>query len=173
MPEPARHDLMDDTDCMTMIEDLRALMRVVGMVDPGRLDTPHLIMRACIREVEFMREKLGRQHELIKGDYRFGIMSDQDDCLIAMEDGKPLPTYSLRALPAWRAVMLARAGVRHSVLERGTLAQIVAEAEDVAGGSRLPPRRGGGEKLGEWWKRHGIDSVPRYGREHWHPRSYE
>lgn len=68
----------------------------------------------------------------------------QDDCLIAISDGDPLPTAALLALPPWRAVLLARVADRAGVrLEQGTLPQLVAEASAVGGEGRL----------GEWWQR--------------------
>lgn len=68
----------------------------------------------------------------------------QDDCLIAIEDGRPVPAGKLGALPPWRAVLIARVAARAGVpLERGTVEQLRAEAADV----------GGEGSLGQWWER--------------------
>ncbi|MGH9095292.1 MAG: hypothetical protein ACRDXE_09040 [Acidimicrobiales bacterium] len=77
-------------------------------------------------------------------DARPDFTGQQDDCLLAITDGNPLPTKDLRTLPPWRAVMLARVAAKAGVgLERGTLDQLVAEASAV----------GGRGVLGDWWKR--------------------
>jgi hypothetical protein len=72
------------------------------------------------------------------------IRDNQDDCLIAIQRRNPLPVKALKALPPWRAVMMATVANRACItLERGTLAQIHAEAVAV----------GGDGKLGDWWER--------------------
>lgn len=72
------------------------------------------------------------------------LWAAQDDLLIAIEDGSPLPTTRLKALPPWRAVMLARVAARAGVgLEEGTLDQLAAEAREVKGDGTL----------GDWWNR--------------------
>lgn len=72
------------------------------------------------------------------------IRDNQDDCLLAIEDGKPLPVRALQALPPWRAVMLAGLAARLGIpLERGNLRQLHAEARAI-GGDRV---------LGDWWLR--------------------
>lgn len=72
------------------------------------------------------------------------IMIAQDDCLIAMENRKPVPVAKLQALPPWRAVALARIADQAGLaLERGTVEQIAAEAREV----------GGDGTLGDWWLR--------------------
>jgi hypothetical protein len=68
----------------------------------------------------------------------------QDDCLIAIEDGRPVPADRLLRLPPWRAVLIARVAERAGVpLERGGVRQLIAEARQV----------GGAGKLGNWWER--------------------
>lgn len=70
------------------------------------------------------------------------IQRNQDTCMIAIENSKPLPTAALQALPPWRAVMLAR--IAHAAglgLEQGSIEQITAEARQVTGAG----------KLGDWW----------------------
>jgi hypothetical protein len=75
-----------------------------------------------------------------------GIRDNQDDCLIAVEDGHPVPTKALLALPPWRAVLMARVAQRAGVpLEQGTVDQIKAEAFAVT--------VTGSGKLGNWWER--------------------
>lgn len=75
---------------------------------------------------------------------RDALLANQDDCLLAIEDGHPVPAARLRALPPWRAVMMARIAARAGVpLELGTLDQLHAEAKE-AGGSGTP---------GPWWER--------------------
>jgi hypothetical protein len=75
---------------------------------------------------------------------RDALLANQDECLLAIEDGNPVPVARLRALPPWRAVMLARIAAKAGVpLERGTVDQIQAEAREV----------GGAGALGPWWER--------------------
>lgn len=70
--------------------------------------------------------------------------AEQDDCLLAITDGDPVPTRALLALPPWRAVLMARVAAKAGVpLEQGTVEQIVAEAAAV----------GGHGVLGQWWTR--------------------
>jgi hypothetical protein len=72
------------------------------------------------------------------------IRDNQDDCLIAIEDGNPLPVKALLALPPWRAVLMARVAEKAGVpMERGSVEQIRAEAVAVTGSG----------KLGSWWER--------------------
>lgn len=72
------------------------------------------------------------------------LYAAQDDCLIAVEDGRPVPAAALQSLPPWRAVMCARLAAKAGVpLERGTVAQIESEARAV----------GGDGVLGDWWER--------------------
>jgi hypothetical protein len=81
------------------------------------------------------------------------IRNSQDDCLIALENGSPLPTAALQALPPWRAVMLARIAVALGgvpALEDGTLAQIEGEAKSVMRNAEL---EAGQQVLGDWWTR--------------------
>lgn len=77
-------------------------------------------------------------------DSRAELMANQDDCLLAIEDGNPVPAAKLGKLPPWRAVMIARIAEKAGVpLERGTAAQVHAEASAV----------GGAGTLGQWWER--------------------
>ncbi len=73
----------------------------------------------------------------------YSIVQETDECLIAIQDRRSIPTKALKALPPWRARMLAdvaeRAGVK---LEHGTAQQIKDEALRVGGSGRL----------GDWWK---------------------
>jgi hypothetical protein len=72
------------------------------------------------------------------------IRDNEDDCLIAIENGRPLRTDRLQALPPWRAVMLAYVAQKAGVaLEQGTVEQLKAEASAV----------GGEGTLGRWWER--------------------
>jgi hypothetical protein len=62
------------------------------------------------------------------------MYAEQDCCLIAIEDGNPVPAKSLAKLPPWRAVLIARVAKRADVpLEGGTLEELVAEAKRVGG----------------------------------------
>jgi len=66
----------------------------------------------------------------------------QDECLIAIEDGRPVPTRALAQLPPWRAVLIARVAERAGVpLQDGTVEQLRAEAARVGGAGTLtwPP----------------------------------
>ena len=81
-----------------------------------------------------------------------GMHADQDDCLIAIEDGRPVPVRALSRLPPWRAVLVARVAERAGVpLELGSLGQLVSEqdrlhapaarAHSAGGGNATPPER--------------------------------
>lgn len=75
-------------------------------------------------------------------DHVDDLFRHQDACLIAITDGKPLPSSAIAALPPWRAVLLARVGAKAGAkLEHGTLDQLVAEAQRVGGNGllRWPP----------------------------------
>jgi hypothetical protein len=62
----------------------------------------------------------------------------QDDLLISISDGTPLSDSTLRLLPPWRAVLIARVASRAGVpLEHGTLNELVGEATRIGGASRL------------------------------------
>lgn len=77
-------------------------------------------------------------------DSRAELIANQDDCLLAIEDGNPVPADKLAKLPPWRAVMVARIAAKAGVpLERGTPEQLHAEAAEV----------GGEGTLGAWWDR--------------------
>jgi hypothetical protein len=66
------------------------------------------------------------------------INMNQDNCLIAIEDGKPVPARYLGALPPWRAVLIARVAERANVpLEGGTVEELRAEAHRVGGEGTL------------------------------------
>jgi hypothetical protein len=74
--------------------------------------------------------------------YHHHLVAAQDDILLSIEDGKPIPTKAINALPPWRAVMLCRvadkAGAR---LQHGTLEELIAMAREVGGDGYLtwPP----------------------------------
>lgn len=71
---------------------------------------------------------------------RARVLANQDDCLIAITDGKPVPTRKLRALPPWRAVLIARVAAKAGIpLEHGTLDALIAEAQEVGGDGSLRP----------------------------------
>jgi len=66
----------------------------------------------------------------------------QDECLIAITDGYPLPARAVAALPPWRAVLVGRVAEKAGIpIEGGTLEQLVAEARRVGGEGALtwPP----------------------------------
>lgn len=70
------------------------------------------------------------------------LMRWQDECLIAITDGRPVPSRALAALPPWRAVLFARVAAKAQIpLENGTLDQLVDEARRVGGDGTLvwPP----------------------------------
>ena len=72
------------------------------------------------------------------------IYSFQDDLLIDIVNGKPLPTKWLRKLPPFRAYLIAQIAEKAGVgLEQGTAEQLGAEAAEVSGHGML----------GEWWNR--------------------
>lgn len=74
----------------------------------------------------------------------------QDDCLLAISQGQPVPSAKLRLLFPWRAVMVARVAIRAGLqMDMGSLNQIEAEAAEVTG--KLD-----GGMLGPWWERGGV-----------------
>jgi len=67
-----------------------------------------------------------------------GIYATQDDCLICIRNRFPIPDVSLRKLPPWRAVLIARIGAQAGVrMECGSLAELEAEAARVGGAGKL------------------------------------
>ena len=68
------------------------------------------------------------------------LLALQDDCLISITDHRPLPAQSLRALPPWRAVLIARianlAGIT-TTDDGHDLDEIVLEAQIVGGSGAL------------------------------------
>lgn len=69
------------------------------------------------------------------------LIRNMDACLIAIEDGKPVPTNALNNLPPWRAVLCARAAERAGIpLEQGNVPQLRAAAS-----------RAGGDAPAGWW----------------------
>lgn len=72
------------------------------------------------------------------------IYSFQDDLLIAIQDGEPLPVKILQRMPPFRALLIARIAEQAGTgLEKGTVQQLEAEAKDAQSGG----------VLGEWWNR--------------------
>jgi len=68
------------------------------------------------------------------------LQAAQDDCIIAISDRRSPPDATLRRLPPWRAVMVARIADAAGVpLEKGTLDELTAEAARVTGAGRLAP----------------------------------
>lgn len=66
------------------------------------------------------------------------IYAVQDDCLVAIQDRRPIPDAILRQLPPWRAVMIARIGAQAGVrMEKGSLAELKEEAARVGGAGKL------------------------------------
>jgi len=65
-------------------------------------------------------------------------MTLQDDCLIAITDGKPVPARTLAELPPWRAVLMARVANKAGVpIEGGSLDELILEASRVGGTGAL------------------------------------
>lgn len=61
------------------------------------------------------------------------VWAHQDDCLLAIADGEPLPPDALRKLPPWRAVMLARIARNAGVVTDLELSILTTEAREVGG----------------------------------------
>ncbi len=59
------------------------------------------------------------------------LFGDQDDCLIDITDGKPPRSRSLRALPPWRAVMIARVALKARLMTQDEVDALV----EAAGGT--------------------------------------
>lgn len=62
---------------------------------------------------------------------------NQDDCLIAITDGKRPPDECLRKLPPWRAVLIARVALRAGVMSQEEVDALVAEARYIGGDGTL------------------------------------
>jgi hypothetical protein len=76
------------------------------------------------------------------------VMRWQDEVLLAVQDGRPVPHQAIRALPPWRAALLA--DIAHAAgvpLERGNYKSLRRLAADVGGNAPagwadcLPPNR--------------------------------
>jgi len=67
------------------------------------------------------------------------MMANQDDCLIAMSGGKIPPREKLRALPPWRAVLIARVALVAGLITADEVGDLVQEASLIGGGGHLSP----------------------------------
>lgn len=66
------------------------------------------------------------------------LIQHMDDILIAITDGKPVPSKALAALPPWRAVLMARVAEKAGrPLEHGTLDDLVTAARRAGGNGKL------------------------------------
>lgn len=71
-------------------------------------------------------------------DSQAHIYAIQDMCLIAISQGKPVPSGPLGMLPPWRAVLIGRVADKAGIsLEGGTLEDLVTEANRVGGEGKL------------------------------------
>lgn len=61
-------------------------------------------------------------------DERVKLYDNQDECLLAISEGKRSPMIALVALPPWRAVMIARIACRAGVMSQEELDGLVTEA---------------------------------------------
>lgn len=79
------------------------------------------------------------------------VYGDQDTCLIAIVDGRPVDSDRLRSLPPWRAHMIARvAELAGATFTHGdSAARIHTDASRVGGEGELPPIAPG--DLGRAW----------------------
>lgn len=68
---------------------------------------------------------------------RLRVMSDQDDCLIAISGGKRPPNRYLLSLPPWRAVMMCRVALKADLVTQEEVNRIVEEAQQVTGNGKL------------------------------------
>lgn len=76
---------------------------------------------------------------------RADIYSAQDDVLIRIDDGEPILASLFQRIPPLRSAMLARIAIKAGGdLDRGTLDQVIAEAEEV----------GADGKLGDFWAKY-------------------
>lgn len=64
-------------------------------------------------------------------------ITDQDDCLIAMETGKKPPMEKLKALPPWRAVLIARICNQGQIMTDEEVEEFVQKAREVGGSGRF------------------------------------
>lgn len=71
------------------------------------------------------------------------VFALQDDCLIAISEGKQIPAEKLRQLPPWRAVLIARVGESgYSGISDGTtIDELINEAVSARGQGKLNPIR--------------------------------
>lgn len=67
------------------------------------------------------------------------MIGHQDDCLIDISDGKRPRESSLRQLPPWRAVMIARVAHKAGVMTEDEVNIYVIEARKVGGNGNLRP----------------------------------
>lgn len=65
------------------------------------------------------------------------LLADQDDCLIAISDGKSPSKRALYSLPPWRAVLIARVAVRAGVMTEEEVREMVEQARRVGGEGTL------------------------------------
>lgn len=68
---------------------------------------------------------------------RGDLIGLQDDCLIAIQDGRPIPEQSLRLLPPWRAVLMADVAVRAGCFPAEAAASLRQEAIEIGGTGTL------------------------------------
>lgn len=72
------------------------------------------------------------------------LLALQDDCLIAISEGRQIPADKLRQLPPWRAVLIARVGESEwtSISDGTTLEELTSEAVAAGGHGKLKLVRG-------------------------------
>lgn len=70
---------------------------------------------------------------------RAQLLADQDDCLLAITAGKPIPSDRLRRLPPWRAVMIARVAAKAGITvgDGSTAESLVGETLALNGAAHL------------------------------------
>lgn len=68
---------------------------------------------------------------------RSELFAYQDDCLIAISEGKQPRIETLVKLPPWRAVLIARVANRAGVLSEKWVDALVEEARNVGGSGTL------------------------------------
>lgn len=85
-----------------------------------------------------MRCRAGRLRDTHPVSAHDALIAAMDDCLIAITDGKPIPTARLRSLPPWRAVLIARVAHKAGAMGTVEVQALVDEARRVGGDGTLP-----------------------------------
>ena len=91
-----------------------------------------------LKKVEEARQVIRRMFSEDRAHQGFpNLFADQDDCLIHISDGKKPPASKLRALPAWRAVLIARVARQALAMTKDELDALIEDARNVGPDNKL------------------------------------